>query len=97
MSADLLQHGKRVLERLNIVLKGHVLSLNYCLLAVLVDRHLDRGRKCRCQREKRLATAINRKEQKRRRPLYVLALLPWHLFLAAAVDRVDTQPGLGQN
>jgi len=37
VSAGLLQHGKRVLERLNNVLKGHVLSLKYRLLAVLVD------------------------------------------------------------
>jgi len=46
MSAGLLQHGKRVLERFNNVLKGHVLSLKYRLLAVLVDQHLDCERRC---------------------------------------------------
>jgi len=35
--------GAGALERLNNVLKGHVLSVKYRLLAVLVDRHLDCG------------------------------------------------------
>jgi len=82
MSAGLLQHGKRVLERFNNVLKGHVLSLKYRLLAVLVDQHLDCERRCRFRRGQRLATAIDRIRQKRKRPVCALALLPWHPFLA---------------
>ena len=35
----------------------------------------------------RLATAIDRQGQKRKRPVDVLALLPRHLLLVAAVDR----------
>jgi len=34
-----------------------------------------------------LATAIDRQGQKRKRPVDVLALLPRHLLLVAAVDR----------
>ena len=54
---------KRLLERSNNVLKGHVLSLKYRLLAVL--RHLDCGRRLWLLREQRLATAIDRKGQTR--------------------------------
>ena len=39
------------------------------------------------RREQRLATAIDRQGQKRKRPVDVLALLPRHLLLVAAVDR----------
>jgi len=54
---------KRLLERSNNVLKGHVLSLKYRLLAVL--RHLDCGRRLWSLREQRLVTAIDRKGQTR--------------------------------
>jgi len=69
-----------MLERSNNVLKGHVLSLKYRLLAGLVDWHLDCGQRCRFLREQRLATAIDRKGQKR------MALLLRHRFLMAVVD-----------
>jgi len=64
-----------MLERNNNVLKGHVLSFKYRLLAVLFDRHLDCGRRCRFLREQRLATAIDGKGQKR------MAFLLRHRFL----------------
>jgi len=71
---------KRMLERRNNFLEGHVLSLKHRLLAVLGDGHLDCGRRCRFLREQRLATAIDRKGQKR------MALLLRHHLLRAAVD-----------
>jgi len=45
------------------------LTCKYHLLAVLVDRHLDCQQRCRFWREQRLATAIDRKRQKKRRPV----------------------------
>ena len=89
MTAGLLQHGKRVLERLNNVLKGHGLSLKHRLLAVLVDPHLDCERRCRFQGEQRLAPAIDRQGQKRRRPVYVRTFSLWLLSIVVLV----TVPG----
>jgi len=69
-----------MLERRNNLLKGHVLSLKYRLLAVLGDRHLDCGQRCQFLQEQKLATAIDWKGQKR------VALLLRHHFLMAGVD-----------
>ena len=53
---------------------SRVLTCKYRLLAVLFDRHLACVRKCRFWREQRLATVIDRKGQKRRRPVIQRAL-----------------------